>query len=210
VLEQAERYSLLRLPLDDGLLEAHQARAAARAGSDYSLVSWTDRAPDEWVDQVAVLENRMSTDAPMAGLEIEEVPWDAARVRVKEAEIADAGHDYLMVAAEHVPTGKLAAFTFVRCPVAHPRIVFQEDTLVLREHRGRRLGMLVKTDLLRRLRDFRPDAKRIHTWNAEENAHMLDINVALGFRPTGVIGSWQKKLPGRAAPSPAAEGAVVS
>ena len=192
-LEQAERYSVLHLPVDPALLDRLHDDAALRAGSDYRLHAWTDRTPEEWVDQVAVLENRMSTDAPTAGLEIEEVPWDAARVRVKEAEIADAGHNYLMVAAEHVPTRTLAAFTFVRCPVDDPGLVFQEDTLVLREHRGRRLGMLVKADLLRRLRDHRPEAARIHTWNAEENAYMLSINVALGFRPTGVNGMWQKK-----------------
>jgi GNAT superfamily N-acetyltransferase len=37
-------------------------------------------------------------------------------------------------------------------------------------------------------------ARRIHTWNAEENAHMLAINVALGFRAVGVTGMWQKQF----------------
>src|SRR5665648_590752 len=48
----------------------------------------------------------------------------------------------------------------------------------------------------RRLREPRPGAERIHTWNDEENAYMLSINVALGFAPTGVIGMWQKRLSG--------------
>jgi GNAT superfamily N-acetyltransferase len=200
VLEQAERYSLLRLPLDDGLLEAHQARAAARAGSDYSLVSWTDRAPDEWVDQVAVLRTRMSTDAPTADLDFEEARWDAERVRTWERQVADSQHGYLLSAAVHTPTRTLAGFTVLRYPVEYPEAVFQEDTLVLREHRGRRLGMLVKTENLRLLREVRPGAARVHTWNAEENSYMLDINVALGFHPTGVAGMWQKRT-GRASGS---------
>ena len=70
---------------------------------------------------------------------------------------------------------------------------FQEDTLVLREHRGRRLGMLVKTANLARLAEVQPGARRIGTWNAEENAHMLAINVALGFRPAGVWAAWQRR-----------------
>ncbi len=193
VLEQAERYSLLRLPLEDGLLDRHQAEAAERAGADYRLVSWTDRAPDEWVDQVAVLETRMSTDAPQGDLDFEESPWDAARVRDWEHRVAESQHGFVVTAAVHVPTQTLAAFTVLRFPTGYEEIVFQDDTLVLREHRGRRLGMLVKAENLRRLAALRPGAARVHTWNAEENSFMLDINVALGFRPTGVVGMWQKR-----------------
>ena len=194
-LEQAERYSVLQLPVDPDDLERLHSEAAAAAGPDYRLVSWTDHAPDEWVDQFAVLETRMSTDVPTADLEIEETTWDAARIRTSEAQIAASGLGHLVVAAEHIPTGTLAAFTFVKYP-PNPEVVLQQDTLVIREHRGRRLGMLVKADLLRRLREVRSDAARVHTWNAEENAYMLSINVALGFTPTGVTGMWQKRLSG--------------
>lgn len=194
VFEQAERYSLLELPVDDALLARLHAEAAEKAGADYRLVSWTERTPDAWVDDIAYLESRMSTDAPKGGLEMEEDHWDAERVRTYEKRIADGGQGFLVVAAEHVPTGRLAAFTMVAYPHDRPEVVYQEDTLVLSEHRGRRLGMLVKSDLLRRLREVRPDARRIHTWNAEENGYMLGINVALGFRPRGVAGEWQKKL----------------
>lgn len=193
VLEQAERYSLLRLPLEDGLLERHHAEAATRAGDDYRLVSWTDRAPDEWVDQVAILETRMSTDIPTGDLDFEEAHWDAERVRTWEGQVRDSQHGMLVTAAVHVPTQTLAAFTVLRFPKAYEEIVFQDDTLVLREHRGRRLGMLVKAENLRQLAELRPGAARVHTWNAEENSFMLDINVALGFRPTGVAGMWQKR-----------------
>lgn len=192
--EQAERYSVLHLPVGPEHLAALHSEAQTAAGSQYRLVTWEDRAPEEWVEQFAVLETRMSTAAPTAALEIQEATWDVARIRTREAAIADSGCGYLLVAAEHVPSRTLAAFTFVRYPKPWPEIVFQEDTMVLPEHRGRRLGMLVKTDLLRRLRTVRPEAARIHTWNAEENAHMLAINVALGFRPTGVVGMWQKHL----------------
>ena len=193
VLEQAERYSLLRLPVADGLLDHHHAEATARAGDDYRLVSWTDRAPDEWVDQLAILEMRMSTDVPKGDLDFEESHWDAGRVRDWERRVAESQHGMLVSAAVHVPTQTLAAFTVLRFPMAYEEIVFQDDTLVLREHRGRRLGMLVKAENLRRLAELRPGAARVHTWNAEENSYMLAINVALGFRPTGVAGMWQKR-----------------
>lgn len=193
-LEQAARYSVLDLPVPSAHLAALHDAAASRAGADYRLVSWQDRAPESWLDAWAHLETRMSTDEPTAGLDVEEDRWDAARLRRYEEEIAASGHGYLLVAAEHVPTGVLAGFTMVQFQLDRPEPVFQEDTLVLGEHRGHRLGMLLKTDLLRRLREVRPTARRVHTWNAEENAFMLGINVALGFRPAGVAGEWQKRL----------------
>ena len=72
--------------------------------------------------------------------------------------------------------------------------MYQGDTLVLREHRGHGLGMLTKIAVLDALATVRPDAERIHTWNAQENAHMLAINVALGFRQTSVDAEWQRDL----------------
>lgn len=194
VLEQAERYSVLPLPVADDVLDPHGAEAAARAGEDYELVSWTDRTPDAWVDQLAVLMARMSTDVPLGGLDLQEAAWDAARVGRRDERIAAAGHGYVLTAALHRPTGTLAAFTILEYPRDEPEVVFQEDTLVLAEHRGRRLGMLVKVANLRRLRELRPQGARVHTWNAEENSYMLAINVALGFRRAGVESVWQKRL----------------
>lgn len=195
-LEQAERYSVLDLPVEPALVTRLRTGAARHAGSDYRLVSWTDRTPDPWLEGLAHLCTRMSTDVPTAGLDIEEEPWDAERIRTHEASVAESGQGYLVVAAEHVPTGTLAAYTMVEHPLDKPAVAFQGDTLVLSEHRGRRLGMLVKTGALDLLTGLRPEARRVHTWNAEENAHMLAINVALGFRPVGVSGMWQRRTAG--------------
>lgn len=194
VLEQAARYSVLDLPVAPAHLARLHDDAAARAGAAYRLVSWRDRAPEDRLDDWALLETRMSTDDPPAGLDIEEDPWDAARLRRYEDDLAASGRGYLAVAAEHVATGTLAGLTMVQWDRDRPGPVQQDSTIVLTEHRGHRLGMLMKTGLLRRLADERPDARRVHTWNAEENAFMLTINVALGFRPVGVSGEWQKRL----------------
>lgn len=193
-LEQGERYSVLHLPLQDPtLVDRLHADAAAVAGDRFRTVSWVDRCPDELLDQFAVLVTRMSTALPLAGLEIVEDPWDAARVRDHEKTIVETGRQLFVTAAVHEATGELAAYTAIVTPHGSG-IAFQEDTLVLDEHRGHRLGMLVKTVNLPALLAQHPEIRRIHTWNAEENQHMLAINVALGFEPTGVVGLWQKKL----------------
>jgi GNAT superfamily N-acetyltransferase len=193
-LGQAERYSVLDLPVDPALLGRLHVDAAAHAEPDYRLVSWSDRAPDEWIDGLALLETRMSTDAPMGELDIREEAWDAARIRDAEARRAMAGYGFRVVAAVHVASGTLAGHTMVEYPLAKPGVAFQGDTIVLREHRGHRLGMLLKATMLRELAVARPQAERVHTWNAEENDHMLGINVALGFRRAGVVGLWQKTV----------------
>ena len=45
-----------------------------------------------------------------------------------------------------------------------------------REHRGHRLGTLVKVANLERLLDVAPEARRVHTWNADTNTYMVAIN----------------------------------
>jgi hypothetical protein len=39
-----------------------------------------------------------------------------------------------------------------------------------------------------------PAVERVMTFSAEENEHMLAINVQLGFRPAGYDGEWQKRI----------------
>ena len=190
-LEQAERYSVLLLPVAPESLA--QLRHCASDG-DYRAITWTDRCPAQWVEEFARLETRMSTDAPNAGLEIVEDLWDELRIRAAEASIAASGRGALVTAIEHVPTRTLAGFTMVEYPHESPKVAFQQDTLVLREHRGRRLGMLAKAVNLEHLARLRPHARRLHTWNAAENSPMLAINDALGFVPTGIYGVWQRHL----------------
>ncbi|MCC2334056.1 GNAT family N-acetyltransferase [Cellulomonas wangsupingiae] len=195
-LEQVERYSVLELGDEHGAgtpeLTGHLTAARARAGDEYRTHTWLDEAPEDFRDDVARLYTRMSTDVPLGALDVQEDPWDAERVRDMLRRTADAGLHHLTTVAEHVPTGRLVAFSVLR--VLHPDVpfAFQEDTLVLREHRGRSLGMLVKAVNLEQLDASRPAVRRVHTWNAQENDHMLAINVAIGFRQAGVAAAWQR------------------
>ncbi|UZN03603.1 GNAT family N-acetyltransferase [Cellulomonas sp. S1-8] len=193
-LEQVARHSRLELPVDPDVLAAHHDAAAQAAGPDYRPVTWWDATPDAWVTQMAELHTRMSTDEPTAGLDVEEELWDADRVRSDDAEALGRDERLLTTAIEHVPTGRLAAYSAFMLPPHTDAFVWQEDTLVLREHRGHRLGMLAKTVQLRELAEHRPAVRRVSTWNAEENRWMLAINIALGFRPAGGSGVWQRTL----------------
>ncbi|NYD76993.1 GNAT family N-acetyltransferase [Arthrobacter cupressi] len=190
-LAQATRYSTLVL---DGAPDWAALMAEAEAAStDYELLAWTDSCPEELVDEFAVLMGRMSTDAPVGGLEYEAEAWDRARVRTLEQETADEGQTCLVVAARHRASGELGGYTALYVDPLKPWLGEQDDTLVAAGHRGHRLGMRLKIANLRRLKLEYPRVERVTTMNAEENRYMLAINVALGFAPTGAYGEWQKR-----------------
>jgi GNAT superfamily N-acetyltransferase len=194
-LEQVERFSTLTLPPAAGTLDALERAALPKAGEEYELLHWTGRCPAEHAEQLAVLMSRMSTDAPSGGLSYDEEAWDVARVRHAEETWKRAGEHSLVAAARHRPSGELAAYSVLQIADARPWLASQDDTLVAAAHRGHRLGMLVKIRNLRRLLAEYPAVQRVTTFNAAENSHMLAINIALGFRPSGYDGEWQRTVP---------------
>ncbi|PRZ09326.1 acetyltransferase (GNAT) family protein [Isoptericola sp. CG 20/1183] len=193
-LELVSRRSVLELPLPDGAAERFAADARAAAGPDYRVHTWQDRTPEEWIEQYADLETRLTMDEPNADLDLLPERWDADRVRFHDAEHAAAGRGYVVTAAEHVPTGQLVAVTMLLFARDRPELSEQETTVVLPEHRGHRLGMLVKAVNLQAHARVRPATRRISTWNNENNPHMLAINVALGFRPAGGCAALQANV----------------
>jgi GNAT superfamily N-acetyltransferase len=123
----------------------------------------------------------------------EEGVWDAERVREGEQAALAQGRSTVETCAVHVPSGRLVGFTVLIVGVVHPDRAHQEDTLVLREHRGHRIGMWLKAANLRALAS-RFDVRRVTTHNAESNAAMLRVNRAMGFRPVGRTTCWSKRL----------------
>ncbi|MCQ1955318.1 GNAT family N-acetyltransferase [Arthrobacter sp. zg-Y826] len=195
-LELVDRISRLELgSTAAGAAVLQQAGAAAGAG--YELEFWSGACPEDLVEAYARLRQKMSTDAPMGGLDLAEEAWDEARVREAEGLARDMDAEVLVSAVRHVATGELAGHTVLEVFRNNPAVVYQDDTLVLESHRGNRLGMLLKAANLVRLREVVPEALRVYTWNAEENRHMLSINEQLGFRAVGYSGEWQKELSAR-------------
>ncbi|OYO08142.1 GNAT family N-acetyltransferase [Enemella evansiae] len=189
VLDQVERSGLLRIPEGLGDLDRLQAEAE-RASGDYELVQWSGPTPPELRDGLAVLRGRMSTDVPIGDLPRGAETWNAERVSELDEFHRKEKLDDLWTIAVRRGSGEPVAHTFLSVPQEKPGLAWQEDTLVRPDHRGHRLGLLVKTANLRRLRAEHPGVRRVWTWNADENTHMLAINDALGFRPDAIEGLW--------------------
>ena len=193
-LEQVYRVSHLELT-ERTLQRAQELLTEARAASaDYRVVQWMLPTPPERAAGYAWMKSRMSTDAPAAGLETDEEKWDVARLTAGEQRIAEMGTTMLVTAAEHIGSGELCAFSELAIGSDRQEVTHQEDTLVLSEHRGHRLGLLVKTAALLAWPEIAPQSPQVITYNAEENRPMLSINEAMGFTPTAYEGAWKKEL----------------
>lgn len=196
-LEQVYRVSSLPLPVDEATLQHLETEAQSRAESDYRVHLWTGSTPEHWRADLAYIFERMPLDAPTGNLEVDPEPWSAERVRQHDERRIKAGRLALIAVIEHIPSGKLVAFNGLSITLnqeGRTRPASQGITLVLKEHRGHRLGLLAKVANIRQLQEINPEAPSIVTDNAEENRPMLDVNEAVGFQAVAYEGAWQKHL----------------
>ncbi|HEX3334466.1 MAG TPA: GNAT family N-acetyltransferase [Acidimicrobiales bacterium] len=186
-----------RLDLPPDPARADALRADPRATpAGYSMLTFADRWPDEYIEDRCVLGHRMSTDVPMGEQDLEAEEWDEFRVRAMEAMLAAQNRAKVTTAARHEGTRRLVAFTEVAVPLGAPESAWQHDTLVLREHRGHGLGFAVKVANLWAVLEWHPAVRTISTWNAADNTRMIAVNEAMGFDVVADSTSWRKALDG--------------
>ncbi|MWV58253.1 GNAT family N-acetyltransferase [Rathayibacter sp. VKM Ac-2754] len=186
-LEQVERVSVARLPIAS--LEERR-RVALEHSAGYEVLHWRGATPEEWIDDLLLLRTAMSTQAPSAGLSVPEETWTRDRLAAHERGAAAGGRVELASAALHRSSGRLVGYCTTDLLPDRPAL--WGDTLVLPEHRGHRLGMLLKLDALEQL--AATGCSAVYTWNAEENRPMLTVNEAVGFTAVAVEGQWKKVL----------------
>ncbi len=167
-----------------------EARAAAR---DYVLERWTAPTAEERLDDLATMASAIN-DAPLDDLDYEDEVFTGARMRAYEDASAGKGERMYRVVARHVPTGELAGQTVVVVDGEEPTWADQHDTSVTRAHRGHRLGLLLKAELLSWLREAEPQVSTVNTWNAESNDHMIGVNELLAYRVQGREWAYQRSI----------------
>jgi GNAT superfamily N-acetyltransferase len=178
--------------LDRDELERLHADALAHA-TDYELVRRAGRTPPEELVAVAEMTAAIN-DAPTDDLDIEDEVFPPERITAYEDAQLARGGAMFRVHARHRATGELAGQTVVVVEGERPAFAHQHDTSVVRGHRGHRLGVLLKTEMLRWLAEEQPQLECIDTWNAESNDHMIDVNRVLGYEVLGRALVWQRPL----------------
>jgi len=191
VLAMTEIERRLPLPVDLDLLDRLAAEAAAYHG-DYEIRSFVGPVPPELRASYVDLDNLLVVEMPHGDLELEAARETVADLDAVEREREAAGRTTVSAVAVH--DGAVVAFADASVPGGDATHVDQYGTLVHPAHRGHRLGMAVKCAQLRLLSERFAERDYIGTSNAETNAHMVAINVALGFTIHQVWGEFEKRL----------------
>lgn len=167
-----------------------EARTAASA---YELLRLRGRTPEELVGAVAEMTAAIN-DAPTDDLDVEDEVFPVERVMAYEAAQEARNRRLYRVVARHRDTGALAGHTVVVVEAERPSLGDQHDTSVVAAHRGHRLGLLLKTAMLRWLAEEEPALATIDTWNMESNAPMIGVNERLGYEVLGRELQFQRNI----------------
>jgi GNAT superfamily N-acetyltransferase len=189
-LVQIDKQSTLTLPIPQSRIEGWRDAAAGQAAG-YQTHIWENHVPNIWMPGYANLMTKTSTDIPQGDLTSEEDIWTPERA-ARFLEEKRERYDLLFAAAtlDH----ELVGITYLSLKPGHPEYAMQEFTIVLGEHRGHQLGMLLKSTNLLALMQREPQLRRIHTWNADENSHMLAINSTMGFKLATLSAAMEKNI----------------
>ncbi len=109
----------------------------------------------------------------------------------------DPGYNHwILIAVENESQLPIAMTeTFFR--LSNPNLAFVGDTGVKREHRGKRLGLILKTLMLERLLSDPLTKDRVRYWitfNAKSNSYMISINDQLGYIQSSLEHQWEVSI----------------
>jgi len=98
------------------------------------------------------------------------------------------------VGVRHEASGRIVAWSVLVFHVDERKHAWQGTTIVDPQHRGHRLGMIVKLVNLQQATAAQPELRLVTTWNAAVNAPMIAINELIGFRAVDAWVEWQRRL----------------
>lgn len=170
------------------------ARAAAARHDGYRLVTWQGAVPADLMAAYCELQSTFLDETPLGEMDLKAETWDAQRVQERDARMAASGRHQVGTVALG-PDGAPAGLSELSFTTAAPETASQGITVVLRDHRGRRLGMGLKVATLRALREVEPRCRHVFTDNADVNVHMNAVNEQLGFVAVERMLTLQKTYP---------------
>ncbi|MBA2443901.1 MAG: GNAT family N-acetyltransferase [Nocardioidaceae bacterium] len=168
-------------------------RSSLEASTAYDIIELPMPAPADMMDGLLELHRAMN-DAPTDDLLLEDDMWSEDRARGYEQAMEHRGIRLVRLVARRRGDGELGGHTVVAIEDERPHLGFQEDTAVVAGHRGHKLGLRLKIEMLKLLADRERQVTLVDTWNAESNAHMIAVNDGLGCTVVGRGVEYQKDL----------------
>lgn len=169
----ASSETLVELDLAVARLPSHQP------ADGYTVSTYLNGVPDHLRAQVGVLKGLVDAEAPHG-----ELGWEPTPVTAQEyQDELDLWQKQGRTAVESIALdrqGAVVAWTCLLAAADPARPAQIEGTLVLAQHRGRRLGTAVKVASLLVARDH-TSSRLVRTSSEDQNVWMRDINQKLGF-----------------------------
>ncbi|MBA2416689.1 MAG: GNAT family N-acetyltransferase [Geodermatophilaceae bacterium] len=166
----------------------------AGGSGDYELLRLRGATPPELLAALGAVHEGMA-DAPVGTSTWSHQRYDGSRVAAVDSTLEARGLVQLRVLARHRPTGDIVGVTYVIVSPRSPYRSEQGDTTVLPAHRGNRLGLAMKVEMLHWLSADYPEVRELNTWVAQDNAPIRAVNAQLGYRVAGHWTHWQADVP---------------
>jgi GNAT superfamily N-acetyltransferase len=170
----------LPLPLGTELLDALQAEAEEKLDG-YRVELWEGEIPEEHLHAYGLLMRQLEIDEPDEEVEHEAPDYTPERIREAERRMREEGTVRILAVAV-APDGDFVGNSEVHLHDAPGTTLgWQENTLVMPDHRGHRLGLALKVATHRQLAERAPRLRSLVTWNSHVNPWMIAVNEKLGY-----------------------------
>lgn len=156
----------------------------------FELRPWEGPFGTSQVEAYLSVQRAMNT-APRDSLEMQDTVLTLEQIRQSEFWLAQRKTERWALFAHETGSGEVAGYTEVFWDAHRPEMIWQGDTVVIPQFRGRGLGRWLKATMFQKVVRDRPKVRRIQTFNARSNTSMLKINHDMGFRLYKTVTTWQ-------------------
>lgn len=146
----------------------------------YTIHTYRNGVPSELQPSLGILRGQMDAEAPSGEIEFSTTPWSTEYYTNFVNYIRQDRN--VLFESVVIHNGEVVGFTGVEVPNDPRRIMQVRGTGVLRKHRGKHLGLALKTQIALELLKANCPNPAIETDNAINNPWMLSINHIIGFK----------------------------
>ncbi|MDO5737447.1 MAG: GNAT family N-acetyltransferase [Propionibacteriaceae bacterium] len=185
-----EDHMVMDLPAPQETLDGWVSSSAAPV-LGYTSHSWQGPTPADRQEKMAALQSAMNIDVPSGEMDFDPFMVTVQELAEMDARMARRGYITFTTVAS-APTGEPVGYSRVFTQAEAQHHVMQDDTWVHSAHRGHRIAAWLKAENIALVQSMVPQARFLHTFNAQTNVAIQTLNRRFGFRRTEVLHEVQR------------------